>query len=102
MNNKGKRLDDFVNSPEARLAGLKKHHAAALRLYTTNSFRKLNDPLRKRVRPHPFKFTVFFLTHGLKRLRKVQAKLDPAAFAAKQYLWRGLSNMTLSFEKFKR
>merc|ERR1712196_306002 len=80
---------------------LKDFHVAALRLYTTSSFRKLNTPLRSRMRPHPYATTVYFLAQGLKKLRKVQAELDPKGFATESDLWRGIRNVTIDFDKFE-
>eukprot|EP00747_Dinoflagellata_sp_TGD_P192645 gnl/TRDRNA2_/TRDRNA2_57751_c0_seq1.p1 gnl/TRDRNA2_/TRDRNA2_57751_c0~~gnl/TRDRNA2_/TRDRNA2_57751_c0_seq1.p1 ORF type:complete len:455 (-),score=84.90 gnl/TRDRNA2_/TRDRNA2_57751_c0_seq1:43-1407(-) len=102
MNHKGFRLNDFVDHADAKLAKLKEHHVAALRLYTTNSFRKFNEPLRNLTHPHPFALTVYYLAQGLKKLRKVQAQLDPEGFATKSFFWRGLSNTTMDMEEFKR
>ena len=36
-----------MEHPHAKLAKLSRHHILALRLYTTSSFCKINDPLRK-------------------------------------------------------
>eukprot|EP00747_Dinoflagellata_sp_TGD_P151353 gnl/TRDRNA2_/TRDRNA2_177205_c1_seq6.p1 gnl/TRDRNA2_/TRDRNA2_177205_c1~~gnl/TRDRNA2_/TRDRNA2_177205_c1_seq6.p1 ORF type:complete len:197 (+),score=36.32 gnl/TRDRNA2_/TRDRNA2_177205_c1_seq6:70-591(+) len=88
--------------PASQLAGLKECHVAALRLYTSSSYKKLNGPLRARVRPHPFKVTVFFLAKALKKMRKVQAKLDPEGFATEISLWRGMANSTIDMDKLKR
>eukprot|EP00747_Dinoflagellata_sp_TGD_P151343 gnl/TRDRNA2_/TRDRNA2_177205_c1_seq14.p1 gnl/TRDRNA2_/TRDRNA2_177205_c1~~gnl/TRDRNA2_/TRDRNA2_177205_c1_seq14.p1 ORF type:complete len:197 (+),score=37.87 gnl/TRDRNA2_/TRDRNA2_177205_c1_seq14:70-591(+) len=88
--------------PASQLAGLKECHVAALRLYTSSSYKKLNGPLRARVRPHPFKVTVFFLAKALIKMRLVQAKLDPEAFAAEIFLWRGMANVTTDMDKLKK
>lgn len=39
-------------------ANLESHHVLALRLYTTNLFTEINDPLRQCSRPHPLASTV--------------------------------------------
>jgi hypothetical protein len=100
MNHQGWRLHEFSNLPDAKLAKLKEHHVAALRLYTTSSYRKFNAPFREGVRPHPFAVTVYFLAQGLKKLRMVQAELDPVGFAAESILWRGLANMSMDMDTF--
>ena len=59
-------------APLASAAGLKRAHVLALRLYTLGHeglHRLVNDPLRKRTRPHPFPATVGFVTEALKKLR---------------------------------
>jgi hypothetical protein len=52
------------------LAQLKEHHILALRIYTTSSYAKINDPLRSvpPQRPHPFAATTFFIDQGIKVL----------------------------------
>ena len=42
-----KTLEQLMEHPHAKLAKLSRHHILALRLYTTSSFCKINDPLRK-------------------------------------------------------
>ena len=37
---------------------------AALRLYTTSTFRVINECLRKRVKPHPLAGTTYFISQG--------------------------------------
>jgi hypothetical protein len=101
-NHRGMRLQGFVDLSEARLAKLKPENVCALRLYTTNSFRKLNEPLRRSQRPHPFAHTVFYIAEGLKKLRAVAAKINAEQFAAETVLWRGLSNMTVDIEDLKK
>ena len=42
-----KTLEQLMEHPHAKLAKLSRHHILALRLYTTSSFCKINEPLRK-------------------------------------------------------
>ena len=77
----------------------------ALRLYTTNCYRGLNNPLRgldadyaprplSADSPHPFPVTVHLLTEGIKRLRAVEG-----AAASKNdhvVLWRGMRSLQVS------
>eukprot|EP00959_Pyramimonas_sp_CCMP1952_P018709 395340-Pyramimonas_sp.AAC.1 len=46
--NMGLSLDDFCGKPEAKIAKLSRAEVAALRLYTSSSFRLVNNPLRAR------------------------------------------------------
>mmetsp|Transcript_57852 Transcript_57852/g.188029 ORF Transcript_57852/g.188029 Transcript_57852/m.188029 type:complete len:573 (-) Transcript_57852:158-1876(-) len=101
-NHGGMRLPDFVKQPHAKLAKLKEWHVAALRIYTTNSFRKLNGPLREGIKPHPFANTVYYLTAALKKLRLVQSKLDPESFNQEVILWRGMANAQLDLEMLRK
>jgi len=100
-NHKGMRLDDFTKLESCKLAKLKKHHVAVLRLYTTSSFRELNGPLRNEMKPHPLALTVYYLCEAIKKLRVVRAKVDAQEFNSEVVLWRGLSNATLDIKKFK-
>ena len=43
----GVSLDVLVEHPHAKMAKLKVHHVLALRLYTSSSFSRVNDPLRQ-------------------------------------------------------
>ena len=92
-------LDDFVRHEHSALANLKRHHVLALRLYTSDTYRRLNGPLRELTgvhdRPHPFRFTVYVLMEALKLLRVVEAKLNPADFNCVKFLYRGMANMVL-------
>ena len=46
-------LDDFCQKEEARIAKLERHEVAALRLYTSSTFRLINNPLRERANQVP-------------------------------------------------
>ena len=43
----GKTLEQLLEHPHAKTAKLKLHHVLALRIYTSSSYSKINDPLRK-------------------------------------------------------
>ena len=94
----GVSLDALLEHPSAKVAKLKRHHILALRLYTTSSYCRINDPLRKDPpqRPHPFAATTFSVDKGIKMLRAVAAKL-PNAHAAQTY-WRGMRDLGLTME----
>ena len=66
----------------------------ALRLYTTTSFPRFNNPLRTQQKPHPFAFSVYFLDEGLQKLKAVAARGED--FTKEVTLWRGMANMQLA------
>ena len=91
--NKGRRLQDFVGLNQSRIAHLNEVHVAALRLYTTSSFRLFNQALRDRAMPHPIKFTVWQLSEALRRLRAYSAHLSQDEFLAMSSTWRGFKDL---------
>ena len=93
-----KTLEELMAHPHAQMAKLGRHHILALRLYTTDSYSKINDPLRKDPpeRPHPFAATTFFISEGIKMLRAVAANLPDAHTPL--IFWRGMRNLGLTAE----
>ena len=93
-----KTLDNFCDAEQAKVACLKKAHVIALRLYTSNSFYRINAPLRDgSPKPHPFPATVFFIYDGLRRLRDLNKKAyerDRSKMDERIY-WRGLSDVAI-------
>jgi hypothetical protein len=85
--NSGKALGDFMKHPHA--GKLKQAHVLALRLYTSNSYPRINDPLRQGAKPHPFAATTYFIYDALRKLRSLRRG---EATAGKTF-WRGMSNM---------
>jgi hypothetical protein len=85
---------DFVEHPLAETAFLGRAHLLALRLYTSNSFMCVNQPLRGEVQPHPFPATTFYIYDALRKLREVNSNAhdhkEPRVF------WRGLADRTVS------
>ena len=82
------------------MAKLEKHHVLALRLYTTSSFKCVNEPLRQVPRPkrHPFSATVLAIYNAIKLLRAVEAELEDGSDAdalEDKIFWRGMKNRTL-------
>ena len=69
-----------MSQTERTGGGVRAEQVAALRLFTSSSFKQINEPLRDGRCPHPFKATVFFLTEALKKLRAVAAEMDPKGF----------------------
>jgi predicted transcriptional regulator len=76
----GKTLAALVEHPHAKTARLKRHHVLALRMYTTQSYGRINDPLRQDppMQPHPFAATTYFISEGIKKLRAVAAERPDA------------------------
>ena len=90
---RGMRLRDFVEHASSRAANLEEAHVAALRLYSTDAFRAINNPLRDRARrqsrrPHPLAVTVALIHDAAPRLRTVDAR--GAERDARVTLYRGL------------
>ena len=92
IGNEGLTLDDFCKQPDARKAGLTKEHVLALRLYTSNSYGRINDPLRDGIKPHPFAATTYYIHDAIAKLRLTRAN-DATAVRT---FWRGLDDMAVS------
>eukprot|EP00300_Choanocystis_sp_HF-7_P007672 c15439_g1_i1.p1 GENE.c15439_g1_i1~~c15439_g1_i1.p1 ORF type:complete len:700 (-),score=179.60 c15439_g1_i1:132-2231(-) len=96
QNNEGRTIDDFTSMPQARTAELYQCEVLALRLYTSSTFRIINNSLRKRAGqpdvsswaadPHPLAATTFFIYTALKKLRAVSLSRETFETV---YLWRG-------------
>ena len=96
----GLALADFCTDASAQLAGLRPHHVAALRLYTSAAFRSINGHLREQEKSdesgqhqpvYPFPVTLSFIADGLRRLRAVAATRKDANEAID--VWRGMRNV---------
>ena len=72
----GLRLDDFAAMKEAKMAELSVVEVASLRLYTTSTFRLINDPLRSHAPKHPLAMTVLHISRALKKLRALHMHSD--------------------------
>jgi hypothetical protein len=103
--NDGKKLADFHKHEASVLAGLLIWHVLVIRLYTSSSFKLFNTPLRSLLTndgqtksQHPLRFTVYYLTEGIKKLRAVEAKRDPVGYNAPMELWRGMADMEVDVE----
>ncbi len=93
----GMLLADFLDRPQAKAAKLSRPMMLALRLYTCGFegiHRLINDPLRNRVKPHPFAVTTYFAYKGLRKLRTVAAK-SSGKFRTTQ-LYRGMADMAVA------
>ena len=76
---RGMTLAEFVKDNNAVVANLEEHHVVALRLYTTDAFRTINNGLRdqkryKKGKEHPLPVTVAFIAEALGWLRAVQGE----------------------------
>lgn len=80
-------------------AGLELHHVLALRLYTTSSYRSINDPMRQSppVLPHPFAATMYYISDALSKLRELQGK-DAAMRNETLVFWRGMKDLQIADE----
>lgn len=96
----GRWLCDWMNLEEVKIANLTEAEFVAVRFYTSPSFWRINGPLR-RGEKHLWPMVVYFLFQGIKKLRAVQAVLDPELFASETILWRGMKNMALDIAEFK-
>lgn len=95
-----KTIKELMQTREAQLAKLQPAHILALRLYTTTTYKRVNNPLRNKpeaIKPHPLAATTYFIDDGLKRLRRFAATL-PTAYIH-QTFWRGIQDRQLT-EKF--
>lgn len=95
-------IDKLMTSSDVKDAGLERHHVLALRLYTTSSYKSINDPMRQSppVLPHPFAATLYFISDALSKLREVQGK-DPLVHNTTLIFWRGMKNLSIT-EEFVR
>ena len=91
----GQCLKDFAEKDEAKHAKLSHAEVAALRLYTSSTFRLINGPLRAGVQPHPLSFTTLLIYRALKKLR---AKHMAVLKFQTRYLWRGMRDRTVTDE----
>ena len=95
----GRTLNGLLQHPNAKLAkGLGRHHILALRLYTTRSYKRINEPMRENPpqKPHPFAATTYFITEGIKLLQAVHGS-GTEEFT----LWRGVAGRGLDEAFFK-
>jgi hypothetical protein len=94
----GMLLLDFKRHPTAVAARLEEAHVAALRLYTSTAYGRINIPLRNQEKPHPFAATTIFLSEALKKLRSVHAGQEASEH---HEFWRGMKNLQLTEDFMK-
>lgn len=92
-------MDELMASSNVQDAGLERHHVLALRLYTTSTFRSINNPMRQTppVLPHPFAATMFYISDALSKLRELQGK-DLAMRNETLVFWRGMKDLQITDE----
>ena len=92
----GKTLEQLMKHKSTKVAKLQRYHVLALRLYTSSSYSKINNPMRSEppARPHPFAATTFFVFDAIKKLRTVESQ--GAAGKKPLTLWRGVSGLSLT------
>jgi hypothetical protein len=96
VGNEGMTLRDFARKG-AELAGLTKAHVLALRLYTSNSYWRINNPMRgvcTEANPHPYAATTYYIHDGIMKLRATRA----GDATAVRTFWRGMSDMGVTDE----
>lgn len=96
----GRTLSDWMQLDEIKIAQLSDAEFVAVRFYTSPSFWRINGPLR-RGEKHPWPMVVMFLSSGIKKLRTVQAQLNPERFATETTLWRGMKNLEMDMHEFR-
>jgi hypothetical protein len=94
VGHEGLRLADFVERPEAVTAKLNEAHIAALRIYSSKAYGRINFPLRSGTKPHPCAATTLFVAEALRKLRAEHA--DTAA--EQRVFWRGMKDLELTEE----
>ena len=90
----------MASSSEVEVAGLQFYHVLALRLYTTSSYKSINDPFRQQPYPrlpHPFAATLYYISDALTRLRTVQGAHQSHA-NRQQTFWRGMIDLRVTEE----
>lgn len=83
--NAGRMLGDFMQSQEAKSAGLEEAELVALRFYTSSSARLLSKPLRQpqQETPHPLAGCAASATSGVRKLRAFRATIPALQNPAK-------------------
>lgn len=90
-------MEELMLSDSVQGAGLERHHVLALRLYTTSTYRSINNPMRQSppVLPHPFAATLYYISDALSKLRELQGK-DLAVRNESQVFWRGMKDLQIA------
>jgi hypothetical protein len=91
LNHDGQTLDDFARTGK-ELAQLTKAQVLALRLYTSNSYWRINKPLRDGCTadsPHPYAATTYYIYDAIRQLRGAR-RGEPTATRT---FWRGMDVM---------
>ena len=86
--NRGKRHKDLVGHENSQYSALTANHVLAIRLYSTSSYKRFNQPLRNNEKPHSFRMSVYELDEGMRNLRAVVAKKNALEFSSEHLLYR--------------
>lgn len=99
IDGQSKTMEELMACSAVCDAGLELHHVLALRLYTTSSYRSINDPMRQSppVLPHPFAATMYYISDALSKLRELQGK-DAAMRNETLVFWRGMKDLQIADE----
>lgn len=90
-------VEELMKTAEAKRACLEPEHIVALRLYTTTTYKSINDPLRRKPEPKtplPLAATTYFIAVGLSRMRRYHAD-QPDAYTPKTF-FRGLKDVEVA------
>jgi hypothetical protein len=87
-------LSDFVCNENAFKAKLTTAHVAALRIYSSRLFNRVNGPLREGIKPHPFAATTLLTSIALRKLRVMNTAGPTEAVE----LWRGMRDLQVTDE----
>jgi hypothetical protein len=74
---------------------LEEPHVLALRLYTSSSFWRINVPLHKKIRPHPYRVTAYYINQALCKMQDA-AEVDSTHQTPEETLWRGITGTTVT------
>ena len=90
-------FEELMACDTMQASGLEGYHILALRLYTTSSYRSINNPMRQSppVLPHPFGATLYYISDALSKLREVQGR-DPAMRNETLVFWRGMKDLQIT------
>jgi hypothetical protein len=86
--NRGKRHKDLVGHENSQYSALSANHVLAIRLYSTSSYKRFNQPLRNKEKPHSFRMSVYELDEGMRNLLAVVAKKNALEFSSEHLLYR--------------
>jgi hypothetical protein len=91
---KTKTIENIMKEDVVADSKLEKSHVVALRLYTTSTFKSINDALRDThaTGPNPFAAIVIFAAEGIMQLR------DPRYVGGETSFWRGMTDVKASKE----
>ena len=84
----GGKVLNLVGHQNSQYSALSANHVLAIRLYSTSSYKRFNQPLRNNEKPHSFRMSVYELDEGMRNLRAVVAKKNALEFSSEHLLYR--------------